>query len=254
MERSGMTVRILGSGTCVPDLNRYPCSVLVGYQGVNILLDAGPGIMGQVLKAGIGLDEIDVICLTHFHLDHCADLAPMLFASKYPQFTRTKKLLLVGGPGLEEWFSGVSRAFGNTIEMPEGMLELVELTGSGALDLSGIPTTYMQMAHKPESLGYRLTDSTGFSFVYSGDTDVTDNLPVLARGADVLICESAMPDQMKVPGHLTPGLAGAAAQKADVGTLVLTHLYPSCEGVDIAGQARAQFNGKVVVARDMMVL
>ncbi len=138
--------------------------------------------------------------------------------------------------------------------MPDGLLELIELSGTGVFDLKDIQVRHMPMVHKPESTGFRLKDTTGFSLAYSGDTDVTPTLSTLAENADIFICESAMPDEMKVPGHLTPGLAGDAARKAKVQTLVLTHLYPPCDTEDIAGQARARFGGKVVVAQDLMEL
>ena len=59
------------------------------------------------------------------------------------------------------------------------------------------------MAHNPESVAYRITGPGGL-LVYSGDTDRCDSLVELARAADVLICESAFPDEMKVAGHLCP--------------------------------------------------
>ncbi len=249
-----MKINILGSGTCVPSLERYPCSVLVRSQDLHILVDMGPGIMGQLLKLGIDPNEIDAIFLSHFHLDHCADLAPFLFAAKYPEFTRNKRLILFGGPGIREWLAGVSKAFGHTIDLPGDYFECIELSGTGQVDLPGIEVRHMPMAHKPESLGYRFTDETGFSLVYSGDTDVTGNLGLLSANADILICEAAMPDNMKVPGHLTPYLAGDAAQGAGVKTLVLTHLYPVCDTVDVAAQARKSFGGNVMVAQDLMRL
>jgi ribonuclease BN (tRNA processing enzyme) len=97
-----------------------------------------------------------------------------------------------------------------------------------------------------------LTDSAGRSLVYSGDTDFSENLTLLAKGADLFICESALPDGQKVAGHLTPSEAGKMAARAGVGTLVLTHLYPECEGVDLVGQSRKHFDGRVVVAQDLM--
>ena len=76
----------------------------------------------------------------------------------------------------------------------------------------------------------------------------------LARGADLFICESALPDEQKVEGHLTPSEAGEMAARAGVGTLVLTHLYPECEGIDLIGQCRKTFGGPVLVAKDLMQL
>ena len=88
--------------------------------------------------------------------------------------------------------------------------------------------------------------------VYSGDTDVCENLVTLARDADVLICESALPDELKVPGHLTPSLAGQIASQAGVRKLVLTHFYPECNAVDVAEQCRKTYPGPLVLAEDLL--
>ena len=88
--------------------------------------------------------------------------------------------------------------------------------------------------------------------VYSGDTDECETLIELAAGTDLLICESSMPDQHKVPGHLAPSLAGAIASRAKVKRLVLTHLYPLCDEVDIVKQARSTYKGPITVAEDLM--
>jgi len=108
--------------------------------------------------------------------------------------------------------------------------------------------------HKPESRAFRFTDQTGFSLVYSGDTDDCPELVDLARGADLLICESAFPDDQKMPGHLTPSLAGAIATKAGVGKLVLTRFYPKCDGVDIKAQCRLTYDGPLILAKDLLTI
>lgn len=249
-----MKIHVLGSGTCVPRLDRFPCSALVRYKARVILLDAGPGILGQVMRLGVNPDDIDAICLSHFHLDHCADLAPILFAAKYPQMDRQKPLKLIGGPGLKSWFDKLDAAFNHTIEMPQGLFECIELAGTGQMDLVGLTLCYTPMTHKPESMAYRFDEASGFSLVYSGDTDVPNLLPDLAKKADILICESAMPDGQKVPGHLTPSLAGEIAQNAGVKQLVLTHLYPQCDAVDVVAQARKTFDGRIIAAEDLMAL
>ena len=88
--------------------------------------------------------------------------------------------------------------------------------------------------------------------VYSGDTDFSHNLVNLSRNADLLICESALPDDLKVKGHLTPSLAGEIASLANVRKLVLTHFYPECDLVDIEKQCRKTFAGPLVLAEDLM--
>jgi len=106
--------------------------------------------------------------------------------------------------------------------------------------------------HNPESIAYRITSSGGISMVYSGDTDFSENLVTLSKDADLLICESALPDELKVKGHLTPSLAGEIAERANVRKLVLTHFYPECDQVDIEKECRKTYSGPLLLAEDLM--
>jgi ribonuclease BN (tRNA processing enzyme) len=128
-----------------------------------------------------------------------------------------------------------------------------EMNRSDHIHFIGICGTGMAtLAAMLKSRGYRITGSDGKSVVYSGDTDVCDNLVTLAKGVDVLICECALPDEMKVEGHLTPSLAGRIAVQAGVKKLVLTHFYPECDAVDIAEECRNTYKGPLVIAEDLM--
>jgi ribonuclease BN (tRNA processing enzyme) len=106
--------------------------------------------------------------------------------------------------------------------------------------------------HNEESIAYRITSSGGHSIVYSGDTGYSENLIDLAKNADLLICESAMPDSMQARGHLTPSLAGEIAARAGAGKLVLTHFYPECDQVDIEQECRKTYAGPLILAEDLL--
>lgn len=249
-------VTILGSGTCVPSLSRSSCSVLVESGGRRLLLDAGPGTMRRLLEAGVSIDTLDALLLSHFHLDHSGELAPLLFSRKYGDFADPHPLRLIGGPGLIRFFSGLKQLYGRWIEVPAEQLDLLELGAEGLQRqyLHGMHLTSAPVNHSPESLAYRLTDSQGRCVVYSGDTDVAPTLTRLAQGADLLICEAAYPGARRMPGHLTPALAGEIATQAGVGKLVLTHFYPACEAVDIAAECRQTWRGPLELARDLLRL
>ena len=249
-----MQVHILGSGTCVPCLERYPCSALVAWGDTRILVDAGVGIMHRLLELGRSINDIDAIVLSHFHLDHVGEVPPFLFSTKYPEFNRKKPLRLIGGAGLDAWFQDLRRTYGHTIDLPEGYFQCMELESSGAFELGGLTLRYAPMAHKPESLGFRFEDASGFALVYSGDTDETQTLIRLAKGAHTLICECAMPEGRKIPGHLVPSVAGKMARDAGVTRLVLTHFYPECTGEDMVSPCAAVYPGEVVLAKDLMAL
>jgi ribonuclease BN (tRNA processing enzyme) len=79
-------------------------------------------------------------------------------------------------------------------------------------------------------------------------------LVALARQVGLLICEAAVPDDQKIPGHLTPSLAGEMAAQADVQRLMLTHFYPACDTVDIAAQCRRTYKGPLLLAEDLMTV
>ncbi|MFZ7126129.1 MAG: MBL fold metallo-hydrolase [Desulfobacterales bacterium] len=250
-------VTILGSGTCVPSLSRSACSVLVEAGSARILIDIGPGTMRRLLEAGLEIRQVSHLCLSHFHPDHSGELVPFLFASKYPEGHRRRTpLTLVGGAGLNRFMQGLHGVYGRWIELEEGMFSLEEVDGHrrDLRSFEDFSVETMPVDHNPESVAFRITDPSGRSVVYSGDTDVSENLVALSTGADLLICESAFPDDRKIPGHLTPSLAGELAAKAGVKRLVLTHLYPDCEGVDLEAACRSRFDGEVLVAEDLMQL
>ena len=138
--------------------------------------------------------------------------------------------------------------------LPEEMMHIFEfnINGPDSRQFPSFTVETMPMKHRKESIAYRITDSNGRSIVYSGDTDVTENLVSLATGTDLLICESAMPDALKVPGHLTPSLAGDMAARARVKKLALTHLYPECDQADLIAQCRKTYQGPLVIAEDLL--
>jgi len=55
---------------------------------------------------------------------------------------------------------------------------------------------------------------------------------------------------MALAFHLTPAQAGALAERAEAKRLVLTHLYPPVEHVDLLGEVARAYAGPAVVARD----
>jgi ribonuclease BN (tRNA processing enzyme) len=251
------SVVILGSGTIVPSLARSACSVLVRIADSRIVLDTGPGTMHQLLSAETTIFEVSHILYSHFHPDHIGELVTFLFATKYPDPSRrTLPLTLVGGTGFSRLWEGLRAVYGNWMELGASLLTRHELADpeKEVLAFDNFALHACKAAHRPESLAYRIALADGRSMVYSGDTDDCEDLVALARGTDLFVCECSMPDEMKMPGHLTPSLAGRIAAAAGAKKLVLTHLYPPCETVDLIAQCRRTYGGPVEIARDLMTI
>jgi ribonuclease BN (tRNA processing enzyme) len=250
----------------------------------HVLFDAGPGTVQRLHAAGVSPFAIDRIFLTHFHLDHCLDMASLLFALRIPQPfdsppkdrgksrrippsgqqrkndglahaappARTKPLTIYGPRGLKRLVRHLNTAFHGWLAPRTYRLTLREL-GQTRVRCPGYTVTAKRMTHSTPALGYRI-DAQGTSIAYSGDTDVCPSIVELGRNADLLILECSHPDEQKVAGHLTPTDCGRIAAHAHCRHLVLTHFYPVFRGVNIRRCVRSAFSGRLTLARDLLTL
>jgi len=219
-----------------------------------LLFDLGTGTIRRLLEAGVTISDITHVFLSHLHPDHTGEFVSFLFATKYPEvYPRRDPFFVAGGRGVRWFYRTLKKVYGSWIVLDPGMMNMIEFDGGKedmrAFDDFAVHT--LPLAHIDSSVGFRVVYE-GISVVYTGDTDMCENLVSLARNADLLICEAAMPDERKVAGHLTPSLAGDVAARAKVNHLVLTHFYPDCDGVDIAAECRKTYNGPLTLARDLM--
>ncbi len=250
-------VTIIGSGTCAPSLRRSSCSVLMEIGPEKLLFDAGAGTIHRLLECGVSILDISCIFFSHFHPDHSAELVPFLFASKYSeQMPRKTPLTLVAGKGFADFHQALKQVYGSWIELGSDILSVVEMNtlAPDRLNKDQFSVMSRPAAHNPESVSYRVETPSGYSVVYSGDTDYCENLIALAADAHILICECSHADEDKVPGHLSPSLAGEIATYAGVQKLVLTHFYPRCDRFDIEKECRKTYKGQLVLAEDLMRL
>ena len=222
-----------------------------------MVFDSGPGTMRRLLETGTTIFDLSHIFYSHFHPDHTGEFVPLIFATKYPDGNRRKNPLTVaGGRGLLNFYEGLKKVYGHWIELAPGLLEIIEFDNQNAdaITFENFSVYTAPAKHNEESIAFRITSLDGFSAVYTGDTDYSETIIELAKDADLLICESALPDKLRTAGHMTPSLAGELATKAGIGNLVLTHFYPECEKADIAAECRKTYQGHLVLADDLMEL
>lgn len=248
-----MDLFVLGSGTCVPTIERGPSGLALSCDSHLIFFDGGGGTLRQMARLGLDFRQVDYLCLSHFHPDHVSDLVPFLFATNYAvDFSRTLPLHLIGPHGLRAFYDQLRGIFGHWIEAKTYPLSFHEV-GESRLSFLGLNIDTLPMNHSTPSVGFRL-HAAGRSLVYSGDTDYCSNIIRLGREADLLILECSFPDEMKTAGHLTPSLAGKIAREASCKKLLLTHFYPVFQGHDILKECRKEFSGEILLAEDGMKL
>jgi ribonuclease BN (tRNA processing enzyme) len=244
---------VLGSGTGIPSLRRASPGLLVFSDSTRILIDSGSGTLRKMLEVGVTYRDIDALLYTHIHPDHVSDLVPILFACKYAELPREEDLLCVGGPGFRSYFEKLRNLYGHWIEAQSYKLTIKEISQKG-LAYKDLRILSKPMAHISESVGYRIESKDGKSMMISGDTDYCQNVVDLADETDLLILECSFPDGKKVEGHLTPSLAGKIASESHCRKLLLYHLYPICDQYDILMQCKQVYQGKVLLAEDLMKL
>jgi ribonuclease BN (tRNA processing enzyme) len=213
--------------------------------GFRLLLDLGNGALGA-LQRYCGLDDVDAICLSHLHADHCLDLCSYTVARLYAAGGARPRIPVYGPPGTAE---RMTRAYsmepGQEVRTAFGF----ETLTPGRHQIGPFQVTAGHMNHLVETFGLRL-EHEGHSLVYSADTGESPTLVDLARDCDVMLCEASFHDVPDLPEgvHLSGRQAGQHAARAGAGHLVLTHLVPWNDPARSLDEAVRAFPGSVSLA------
>ena len=246
-----MEVTVVGSGTVVPRLARRQSCVIARTGDETLVFDLGSGAVRGMLQANLDPFAIDRIFFTHFHPDHTVDVVPLLFAMNYgAEEPRSRPLYVAGPEPFEEFWAKILDVWGEWMEgdYPLEVSELPHECGS-PLDLPACRISWAPAEHRPESIAYRL-EAEGRAFVYTGDTEYSESVVELARDAHTMLIECSFPDGSPIPGHLTPDTVARIASEAGVGRVVLTHVYPAADSLDLAAEVGKGYEGEVLVAED----
>jgi len=240
----GVWLQVLGSGGPEIDDGRASSGYLIWQDGhARILVDMGSGSLSRFEQSQAALNDLDVILLTHLHVDHSNDL-PALIKSSF--FTGRDRDLPVYGPTGNHLMPPMS-TFVESLFSSDGAFRYLNdyLEGSGRYRLipNNVDTTVTskRMVFDRErfnvsalpvdhgsipAIAWRV-DIDGKSIVFSGDMSNKNNrLWKLAQQADVLVAHHAIVEQANPVArnlHMPPSEIGKVAAKADVKELVLSH-------------------------------
>ncbi|HEY7785088.1 MAG TPA: MBL fold metallo-hydrolase [Pyrinomonadaceae bacterium] len=252
-----MKLVVLGSGTSVPHPRRASAAFWLETENGTMLLDVSADAAHRAAQEKLDWAELDAIWVSHFHLDHMGGLAPFLFGLKWaPQTQSRRKPLIVFGPeGLKRILEAVDHSNNYGFLNQPFPLELFEVKpNAGFVPLPGLSARTFSTPHTDESMAIRLTEENGTSIVYSSDTGFSDHLVEFSRDADVLLLECSFRANKPVEKHLQLSDAMTIAKTARPGKLVLTHLYPEWDGIDVAAEAKALWSGQTIEAHDGLCL
>ncbi len=223
MSNLPLRLTILGSGSAFATTAHHAGACVDGA----VLLDCGAPALALLPPCGIDPAAIEVVCLSHFHADHCFQLPVLLAARRFEQ-PQAPPLTVVGPTGTADHVDRLLRlAFGDQLRdevMGERPPRLVEVTGGDVVDLGRHRLEAVTVVHVPHlpCLAFRISRD-GIALGYSGDTTWCDGIRDLARRVDHLLCECTGGDEPD-PVHLTRPQALALMREAPTTRFILTHL------------------------------
>lgn len=260
---------------------RNNSSTVILIDDVPYLVDCGYGVSRQMISAGISLNRLRYIFITHHHSDHNLEYGPLLYNAMVT--ANPSRIDAYGPPGLRkmtedffryEQFDIETRVKDEGVTDPRKLIFVHDFARPGlVLQNASVKVTSLRVPHPPilQSYAFRF-DAMDRSVVISGDTAYAPKLAEFAKGADVLVHEviylpgvealvKRFPGakglrQHLLAAHTSTEDAGKIAAQAGVKTLVLSHLVPGDDPTITDEQwaegARKTFQGRIIVGKDLM--
>lgn len=241
----GLSLQVLGSGGPEIDDGRASSGYLVRIDGkARIIVDMGGGSALRFEETGASLNDIDLVLMTHFHVDHSNDLPAFIKASYFTG--RDRDLLLYGPTGNNLMPSAeafVDALFGQTgafrylnsyitpgeddyqvlaHNVDAGNRQVHTIFENKAYTVSAVAVHHGAIP----AIAWRV-DVGDRSIVFSGDmNNAYHSLTALAKDADILVAHNAVPEDASDIAknlHMPPSTIGRIAGDTGVGQLVLSH-------------------------------
>jgi ribonuclease Z len=221
---SAATLHLLGTGAAVSDAGRTTTMLAFESGDSVVVVDCGGDVVQRLMAAGVAPDRIEALIVTHEHPDHVSGFP--LFMEKIWLLGRRRPIPVYGPE------AGIAQA--------RRTFESFDTSGwKGMPEIEWHPVALEEGAPVREDAHWRITAAPGThsvpviavrveakagggSVAYSADTERSEAVTRLARGAEVLVHEAGG----DYKGHTTAGDAARVAAEAGAGRLVLVHLPP----------------------------
>lgn len=247
-----------------------------------VVLDCGMGVSRQLAAAGVPLNSLNYILITHHHSDHNLEYGNLAYNAWVTGLaTPIRSFGPVGIERMTNAYWELNAFDVDTRIDDEGRPDPRKLLIARDIDRGGMvfetddfSVTAFRTPHPPiiDNFAYKFATPDG-TIVFSSDTIYNPALAKFAEGADVLVHEALFAPYIDrlvarvrngatlgkhlLESHTTAQDVGRVATAAGVKLLVLNHLVPG--DLDVTDEqwtsaVRENFGGKVMVARDLMEL
>ena len=222
-----MRLQFVGCGDAFGSGGRFNTCFRLERSTGDVLIDCGASSLVAMRQLGVDPNGIATIVVSHLHGDHFGGLPFFILDAQFYS-RRTEPLVIVGPPGLEQRLTQAMEVFFPGSSTARRRFETVvhEVAPGHAVDVGGVRIEAIEVKHAcgAPPLGLRLT-LEGRTLAYSGDSEWTEALVEVGRGADLFIVEALSYDK-PVPQHLDYATFRANAERIGAKRVVLTHMGP----------------------------
>ena len=215
---------VLGSGSGAPTQHRFASAYALVVTGKLFLLDCGAPVSTLLYRYGLDPTDVQAVFLSHWHLDHVANLGLLL--SQNHQHKRIKPLKIYGPKGTR---GKVKRLLADSFLTPENLsykLQLTNVTPDKSYKEALMRVTYFKTGHLDQSrlqsqFGNKavacgmVLSGPGWRIVYSGDSASPEELAPYVQDCNLLIHELA---------HHTPQAVAQFASQANIPNVLISHI------------------------------
>ncbi len=237
-----MHLDVIGAGPAYTDRpGATGASYLLRDGDASVLLDLGQGSFARLADT-VDPATLGAVVISHLHPDHFIDLVAL---RHYLRWEKPRRRVRVIGPeGLDDRLDALHGEPGFSAASLD-----VEPLHEGTFTVGGFEIQAARVTHTQSSFGFRVSTGTSAApgLVYSGDCGRAEDLDVLTRPGDTLLCEVSFGPGPVVPdaGHLDGPAVGDLATRVRAGRVLLTHLQMGYDRAATLDSVRARFDGPV---------
>ena len=243
---------VLGSSSASPTARRFPTSFALKVTDKLFLIDCGAPASSLLYRYGFDPLDVQAIFLSHWHMDHVANLG--LFLTHNHNLRRSRSLRVYGPRGTR---GKVDRLLNDSFLLRENLRYKLKVTNAKSnsshkealLKVKFFKTQHLEspklkthFGRKATSLGMIL-DSPSWRIVYSGDINSPQELGAQVKGCNLLIHEIT---------HAPPEAIAEFAESAQIPHLLISHIDTAFDQSPerIKAIFGRRYSGNLIIAED----
>lgn len=219
---NNIELTVIGSGDAFNSGGRNHTGFYVKSSLGGLLIDCGTGVCAGLKRNAISNNNVDIIAISHFHGDHYGGLP--FFLLEAAVLKRSKPLTIISPPGCRERVEQLLKLLypGSSV-LEKLTIHFKNYEDNITQTISDVSITAVPVIHNRATLPHGLRINIGSKIIsYSGDTEWTSALEILAKDADLFICECNF-YTLSINGHMNYKVLSENLHRLHFKRIVLTH-------------------------------